>query len=137
MLDRWIQQAIRHLLPSMYELQFSDSSFVFRPKCSAHDALRQLSQWVSKGNTWVVDLDLEKYFDTVNHDRLLNRLSKDIGGKRVLRLVGQYLRAGLLQEGIVTQRKQGTLQGGPLSPLLSNLVLAALDKEFEKRGHCI
>lgn len=135
-LDRWIQQAILQVLTSIYEPQFSDSSFGFRPKRSAHDAIRQSSRYVSEGKQWVVDLDLEKYFDTVNHDRLLHRLSQEITDKRVLRLIGQYLRAGLLQDGIVTQRQQGTPQGGPLSPLLSNLVLDELDKELERRGHC-
>ena len=133
--DRWIQQAIGQVLTPIYEPQFSDNSFGFRPKRSAHDAIRQCSQYVSEGKVWVVDLDLEKYFDTVNHDRLMRRLSQDITDKRVLRLIGDYLRAGLLQEGIVSQRQQGTPQGGPLSPLLSNLVLDELDKELERRGH--
>ncbi len=134
-LDRWIQQATLQVLTPIYEPQLSDSSFGFRPGRSAHDAIGQSSQYVSEGKRWVVDLDLEKYFDRVNHDRLMHRLSQDITDKRVLKLIGEYLRAGLLQDGMVSQRKQGTPQGGPLSPLLSNLVLDELDKELERRGH--
>lgn len=134
-LDRWIQQAILQVLTEIYEPQFSDNSFGFRPKRSAHDAIKQSSRYVADGKCWVVDIDLEKYFDTVNHDRLMQRLSKDIQDKRVLKLIRHYLQAGLMQDGIVTQRRQGTPQGGPLSPLLSNLVLDELDKELEQRGH--
>ncbi|GLS26933.1 reverse transcriptase domain-containing protein [Marinibactrum halimedae] len=97
--------------------------------------MKQSSQYVAEGKSWVVDLDLEKYFDTVNHDRLMHRLSLDIKDKRVLKLIRRYLQVGLLQDGVVQSREKGTPQGGPLSPLLSNLVLDEFDKELEKRGH--
>lgn len=134
-LDRWIQQAIAQVLTQIYESHFSNSSYGFRPKRSAHDALKQASIYVKSGKVYVVDVDLEKYFDSVNHDRLMSRLSKEIGDKRVLKLIRQYLTADLLQNGLVEQRQKGTPQGGPLSPLLSNIVLDELDKELEKRGH--
>ena len=134
-IDRWIQQAIAQVLTGIYEPQFSASSFGFRPGRGAHDALRQAQGFVESGKTWVVDLDLEKYFDTVNHDRLMARLSRDIKDKRVLKLIRRYLQAGVLQNGVVRDRQQGTPQGGPLSPLLANIVLDELDKELERRGH--
>ena len=134
-IDRWIQQAIAQVLTGIYEPQFSASSFGFRPGRGAHDALRQAQGYVDSGKTWVVDLDLEKYFDTVNHDRLMARLSRDIKDKRVLKLIRRYLQAGVLQNGVVRGRQQGTPQGGPLSPLLANIVLDELDKELERRGH--
>ena len=134
-IDRTIQQALLQALTPIYEPQFSEGSYGFRPKRSAHDALKQASAYVESGRHWVVDLDLEKYFDTVNHDRLMYRLSRDIKDKRVLSLIGRYLRAGLLQDGVVLDRQSGTPQGGPLSPLLSNIVLDELDKELESRGH--
>lgn len=134
-LDRGIQQAIAQVLTAIYEPQFSASSFGFRPNRSAHDALKQAHQYVESGKTWVVDIDLEKYFDTVNHDRLMARLARDIQDKRVLRLIRRYLQAGLLQNGVIIERQQGTPQGGPLSPLLANIVLDELDKELERRGH--
>jgi RNA-directed DNA polymerase len=134
-LDRWIQQAIAQVLTAIYEPQFSASSFGFRPNRSAHDALKQAQQHVASGRAWVVDIDLEKYFDTVNHDRLMARLARDIEDKRVLKLIRRYLQAGLLQSGVIIDRQQGTPQGGPLSPLLANIVLDELDKELERRGH--
>jgi RNA-directed DNA polymerase len=134
-LDRWIQQALAQVLTPIYELQFSDSSYGFRPNRSAHDAVKQASAYVKSGKGYVVDVDLEKYFDSVNHDRLMARLSKTIVDKRVLTLIRRYLRADLLQNGVVEARQKGTPQGGPLSPLLSNIVLDELDKELEKRGH--
>lgn len=134
-LDRGIQQAIAQVLTAIYEPRFSASSFGFRPNRGAHDALKQARQYVESGKTWVVDLDLEKYFDTVNHDRLMARLSLDIEDKRVLKLIRRYLQAGLLQNGVIIDRQQGTPQGGPLSPLLANIVLDELDKELEQRGH--
>ena len=134
-IDRWLQQAIAQVLTGIYEPQFSASSFGFRPGRGAHDALRQAQGFVASGKTWVVDLDLEKYFDTVNHDRLMARLSRDIKDKRVLKLIRRYLQAGVLQNGVVRGRQQGTPQGGPLSPLLANIVLDELDKELERRGH--
>lgn len=135
-LDRWIQQAIAQVLTPLYEPHFSNSSYGFRPKRSAHDALKQASAYVKSGKVYVVDVDLEKYFDSVNHDRLMSRLSKAINDKRVLTLIRRYLTADLLQNGLVEQRQKGTPQGGPLSPLLSNIVLDELDKELERRGHC-
>ena len=134
-LDRWIQQAIAQVLMPMFDPHFSNSSYGFRPKRSAHDALTQASAYVKSGKVFVVDVDLEKYFDSVNHDQLMSRLSRDIKDKRVLRLIRRYLTADLLQNGLVEQRQKGTPQGGPLSPLLSNIVLDELDKELEKRGH--
>ncbi len=134
-LDRWIQQAIAQVLTPIYEPHFSNSSYGFRPKRSAHDAIKQASAYVKSGKVFVVDVDLEKYFDSVNHDRLMSRLSQDIKDKRVLKLIRRYLTADLLQDGLVEQRQKGTPQGGPLSPLLSNIVLDELDKELEKRGH--
>lgn len=134
-LDRWIQQAIAQVLTPLYEPHFSNSSYGFRPKRSAHDALKQASAYVKSGKVYVVDVDLEKYFDSVNHDRLMSRLSKAINDKRVLTLIRRYLTADLLQNGLVEQRQKGTPQGGPLSPLLSNIVLDELDKELERRGH--
>ncbi len=135
-LDRWIQQAIAQVLTPLFEPHFSNSSYGFRPKRSAHDALKQASAYVKSGKVFVVDVDLEKYFDSVNHDRLMSRLSEAIKDKQVLKLIRAYLTADLLQNGLVEQRQKGTPQGGPLSPLLSNIVLDELDKELEKRGHC-
>ncbi|MCE2597451.1 group II intron reverse transcriptase/maturase, partial [Motilimonas cestriensis] len=112
-----------------------NSSYGFRPGRSAHHALVQASQYVRSGLGYVVDIDLEKYFDTVNHDRLMYRLSRDIEDKRVLKLIRQYLQCDLMRNGVSEQRQQGTPQGGPLSPLLSNIVLDELDKELERRGH--
>ncbi len=134
-MDRWIQQAIAQVLQPIFDPGFSGSSFGFRPGRSAHDALRQASDYVKSGRCWVVDLDLEKYFDTVNHDRLMHRISEGIDDKRVLKLIRQYLQAGLLQNGVIMTRQKGTPQGGPLSPLLANIVLDEWDKELEKRGH--
>ena len=133
--DRLVQQAIHQVLERHYDPHFSRSSYGFRPGRSAHDALRQSAQYVKEGREWVVDIDLEKFFDKINHDRLMQRLSKGIGDKRVLRLINAYLKAGLMSEGIVEQRTSGTPQGGPLSPLLSNIVLDELDRELEARGH--
>ena len=134
-IDRMIQQALSQVLTEIYDPGFSESSYGFRPGRSAHNALKQASRYVESGKIWVVDLDLEKYFDTVNHDRLMYRLSRDIKDKRVLRLIRKYLQAGLMQDGVLTKRQSGTPQGGPLSPLLSNIVLDELDKELENRGH--
>ena len=133
--DRLIQQAIQQELIRYYDPIFSESSYGFRPGRSAHQAIRQASKYVTEGKEWVVDIDLEKFFDKINHDRLMQRLSKGIGDKRLLRLVRAYLNAGMMNEGLVEQRTAGTPQGGPLSPLLSNIVLDELDKELEKRGH--
>jgi len=133
--DRLIQQAIHQELNRYYEPIFSESSYGFRPGRSAHQAIEQATKYIQEGKEWVVDIDLEKFFDKINHDRLMQRLSKGIGDKRLLRLIKAYLQAGVMDEGLLEQRTAGTPQGGPLSPLLSNIVLDELDKELERRGH--
>lgn len=134
-IDRLVQQAIHQVLTLRYERIFSENSYGFRPKRSAHQALTQAGEYVKRGNDYVIDLDLEKFFDQVNHHRLMWLLSKRIGDARVLKLIHRFLKAGLLQGGLMSQRIKGTPQGGPLSPLLSNIVLDELDKELERRGH--
>lgn len=133
--DRFIQQAIHQVLSIYYEPHFSEHSYGFRPGRSAQQAITQADRFVSEGKEWVVDIDLEKFFDKINHDRLMQRLRKGIGDHRMLRLIHQYLKAGLMADGLIEQRTAGTPQGGPLSPLLSNIVLDELDKELERRGH--
>lgn len=133
--DRIVQQAVAQAIMPRYERVFSDSSYGFRPNRRAHDALRRGSAYVAEGYSTVVDLDLSKFFDRVNHDRLMARLARDIGDGRVLRLVLAFLKAGLMQNGVCRSREEGTPQGGPLSPLLANVVLDELDKELERRGH--
>ena len=132
--DRLIQQALHQVLSVGYERIFSESSYGFRPKRSAHDGLHQAAEYVSAGKSWVVDLDISKFFDEVNHDRLMWLLSRRIGDKRVLKLIHRFLKTGLMLGGIESQRVKGTPQGGPLSPLLGNIVLDELDKELERRG---
>ena len=133
--DRLVQQAISQVLSRRYEPIFSEHSYGFRPGRNAHQALRQGSGYVAEGYRHVVDLDLEKFFDKVNHDRLMWTLGTRIGDRRVLILIGRFLRSGMMQDGLLSQRLQGTPQGSPLSPLLSNIVLDELDKELEVRGH--
>lgn len=133
--DRLIQQAIHQILSQEYEPRFSQHSYGFRPGRSAHDAVKAAQGHIEAGNRWVVDIDLAKFFDTVNHDRLMARMKSDIADKRVLRLVNDYLKAGVMVNGVVMETAEGTPQGGPLSPLLSNIVLDELDRELEKRGH--
>jgi RNA-directed DNA polymerase len=133
--DRLIQQAIHQELSRYYEPLFSESSYGFRPGRSAHQAIEQASKYIQEGKEWVVDIDLEKFFDKINHDRLMQRLSKGIGDKKLLRLINAYLKAGMMDDGLIEQRIAGTPQGGPLSPLLSNIVLDELDKELENRSH--
>ena len=133
--DRLIQQAMHQVLSEEYEPKFSEHSYGFRPGRSAHDAVRKAQGYVGDGNVWVVDMDLAKFFDRVNHDRLMSRLKRDIEDKRVLWLVNQYLKAGVMVNGVIVERYEGTPQGGPLSPLLSNIVLDELDWELERRGH--
>ncbi len=133
--DRVIQQAIAQILGGLFEPQFSVNSHGFRPGKGAHDALKQASEYVKSGSVWVVDMDIEKFFDQVNHDILMNKLSKRIGDKRLLRLIRRYLTTGIMQDGLSSVRQEGTPQGSPLSPLLSNIMLDELDKELEKRGH--
>ena len=133
--DRFIQQAIYQELSPYYEPYFSENSYGFRPGRSAHQAIEQASTYIKEGKEWVVDIDLENFFDKINHDRLMQRLSKGIGDKRLLRLINAYLKAGMMEGGLSEQRITGTPQGSPLSPLLSNIVLDELDKELERRGH--
>lgn len=134
-LDRLIQQAVYQELGPMFEPGFSASSYGFRPGRSAHQAVEAARRAVTEGRRWVVDIDLAKFFDRVNHDILMSRLARKVKDKRVLHLIRSYLQAGLFEGGIVTQRVEGTPQGGPLSPLLSNILLDELDKELEKRKH--
>jgi RNA-directed DNA polymerase len=134
--DRLIQQAVHQVLQPVFEPQFSESSYGFRPGRSAHQAVRQARSYVAEGRRWVVDMDLEKFFDRVNHDILMSRVARKVRDKRVLGLIRRYLEAGILAEGLVRPRSEGTPQGGPLSPLLSNILLDDLDKELERRGHC-
>jgi group II intron reverse transcriptase/maturase len=132
--DRLVQQAILQMLTPLYDPTFSSSSYGFRPGKSAHQALEAAKEHVASGREWVVDLDLEKFFDRVNHDLLMGRLAKRIEDKRLLRLVRRYLEAGVMLNGVVMEREEGTPQGGPLSPLLANILLDDLDKELERRG---
>jgi len=132
--DRLVQQAIHQILEKRYDPIFSASSYGFRRGKSAHAALAQAGEYVKSGLSYVVDIDLAKFFDEVNHDRLLKRLSQRIGDKQLLQLIGKYLRSGMFRGGLTNQRIKGTPQGSPLSPLLSNIVLDELDKELERRG---
>src|ERR1041385_4956375 len=134
-IDRLLQQALHQVLSPLFEPHFSASSYGFRPQRSAHQAVLKARQYVREGRRWVVDIDLEKFFDRVNHDILMSRLARRIKDKRVLRLIRRYLQAGMMSNGLTTVRREGTPQGGPLSPLLSNSLLDELDKELERRGH--
>ncbi len=134
-LDRFIQQAVALALTPLFEPLFSARSYGFRPGRSAHDAVRQAQAYVQEGYDWVVDIDLEKFFDRVNHDMLMARVARVVRDKRVLKLIRAYLESGVMVEGVVMGTEEGTPQGGPLSPLLANILLDDLDKELEKRGH--
>jgi RNA-directed DNA polymerase len=134
-LDRFIQQAVMQVLQGQWDPSFSQHSYGFRPGHSAHQAVAAAQQYVAEGYRWVVDIDLEKFFDRVNHDRLLAAVAKRVKDKRVLKLIRAFLNAGVMEHGLVSPTDEGTPQGGPLSPLLSNLVLDELDRELEKRGH--
>jgi RNA-directed DNA polymerase len=134
-IDRLIQQALHQVLSPLFEPNFSESSYGFRPNRSAQQAVLKAREYVREGRRWVVDIDLEKFFDRVNHDVLMSRLARQIKDKRVLRLIRRYLQAGMMSGGLTTARREGTPQGGPLSPLLSNILLDELDKELERRGH--
>ena len=134
-LDRLVQQAILQVLEPILDPTFSESSYGFRPKRSAHQALKKAQEYVKEGYEIVVDMDLEKFFDRVNHDILMSRLAKRIRDKRLLKIIRSFLEAGMMKEGVCMRRREGMPQGGPLSPLLSNLLLDDLDKELEKRGH--
>ena len=133
--DRLIQQALHQVLSPIFEPGFSDSSYGFRPGKSAHQAVKAAQKYVAEGRRFVVDIDVEKFFDRVNHDLLMTLLSKKLGDGRMLRLIRRYLEAGMMAEGTVSPRMEGTPQGGPLSPLLSNILLTELDRELEGRGH--
>lgn len=133
--DRLIAQALLQVLQPYYETVFSDNSFGFRPDRSPHQAVLRARSYVEEGYRWVVDMDLEQFFDRVNHDILMSRLAKRIGDKRILRLIRRYLQAGIMTDGVVSARTEGQPQGSPLSPLLSNILLDDLDKELERRGH--
>ena len=134
-MDRMIQQALLQVLTPIFDPTFSEDSYGFRPGRSAHQAVLRAREHVEAGYAWVVDLDLAKFFDTVQHDVLMSRVARRVKDKRVLRLIGRYLRAGMMEGGLVLPRVEGTPQGSPLSPLLSNTLLDELDKELERRGH--
>jgi group II intron reverse transcriptase/maturase len=134
-LDRMIQQALLQVLTPIFDPTFSDGSFGFRPGRGTHDAVRRAREHMAAGYRWVVDLDLEKFFDRVNHDVLMARVARQVKDKRVLLLVRRFLQAGMMEGGLVSPRTEGTPQGGPLSPILSNVLLDELDKELERRGH--
>ena len=132
-LDRFIQQAVLQVLQRRWDRTFSDSSFGFRPGRSAHQAVARAQQYIVQGHGWVVDLDLEKFFDRVNHDKLMGQIAIRVEDRRLLKLIRAFLNAGVLENGLVSPSVEGTPQGGPLSPLLSNLVLDQLDRELERR----
>ena len=134
-LDRFIQQAMLQVLQKYWDETFSEASFGFRPGRSAHQAVQQAQKHVSSGLQYVVDIDLEKFFDRVNHDVLMGLVAKRTNDKRILKTIRAYLNAGIMADGLVQARDEGTPQGGPLSPLLSNVMLDVLDKELERRGH--
>ena len=134
-LDRFIQQAVMQVLQRRWDRTFSDHSFGFRPGRSAHQAVARAQQYIAEGYGWCVDFDLEKFFDRVNHDKLMGQVAKRVADKRLLKLIRAFLNAGVMENGLVGPSVEGTPQGGPLSPLLSNLVLDELDRELERRGH--
>jgi RNA-directed DNA polymerase len=134
-LDRFIQQAVMQVLQRQWDRTFSDYSYGFRPGRSAHQAVAKAQQYIAEGRGWCVDLDLEKFFDRVNHDKLMGQIAERVGDKRLLKLIRAFLNAGVMENGLVSPSVEGTPQGGPLSPLLSNLVLDELDRELERRGH--
>ena len=134
-LDRFIQQAVMQVLGGKWDATFSEHSHGFRPQRSAHQAVAKAQQYIAEGNRWVVDLDLEKFFDRVNHDRLMAAIARRVTDKRMLKLIRAFLESGVMENGLVSPVDEGTPQGGPLSPLLSNLVLDELDRELERRQH--
>ena len=134
-LDRFVQQAVQQVLQKQWDPTFSEHSYGFRPERSAHQAVAQAQQYIAEGYGWCVDFDLEKFFDRVNHDKLMGAVAKRVGDKRLLKLIRAFLNAGVMEDGLVSRSVEGTPQGGPLSPLLSNLVLDELDRELERRGH--
>ena len=134
-MDRFVQQLLLQVMTPIYEPQFHETSYGFRPGRSAHDAVRTARQYAAEGRDWVVDIDIAQFFDHVNHDLLMGRIGKTIRDKRVLKLIGKLLRAGALIEGVAVRDEEGTPQGGPLSPLLANIYLDDLDRELVSRGH--
>jgi RNA-directed DNA polymerase len=134
-LDRFIQQAILQVLQPRFDPTFSEHSYGFRPGRSAHDAIKAAQRFIQEGRSWVVDVDLERFFDRVNHDVLMGRLAKRVKDKRLLGLIRRCLEAGMMADGVVMERHEGTPQGGPLSPLLANVLLDEVDRELEERGH--
>jgi RNA-directed DNA polymerase len=134
-LDRFVQQAVMQVLQRKWDRTFSDHSYGFRPGRSAHQAVEAAQQFIAAGYRWVVDLDLEKFFDRVNHDKLMAKIAERVSDNRLLKLIRTFLRAGVMEGGLVNPVDEGTPQGGPLSPLLSNIVLDELDRELERRGH--
>ena len=134
-LDRFIQQAVMQVLQHQWDRTFSNHSYGFRPGCSAHQAVAAAQQYITAGYRWVVDLDLEKFFDRVNHDKLIAKIAERVSDKRLLKLIRAFLRAGVMEGGLVSPTDEGTPQGGPLFPLLSNIVLDELDRELGRRGH--
>src|SRR5450756_1421644 len=134
-LDRFVQQAVNQVLQRQWDPTFSEHSYGFRPGRSAHQAVAQAQQYIAEGHAWCVDLDLEKFLDRVNHDKLMGQIAKRVEDKRLLKLIRAFLNAGVMENGLVSPSVEGTPQGGPLSPLLSNLVLDELDRELEGRGH--
>src|SRR6185369_5821436 len=134
-LDRFIQQAVMQVLQRRWDPTFSEHSYGFRPGRSAHQAVTKAQQYIAEGYGWVVDLDLEKFFDRVSHDKLMGRIAKRVEDKRLLKLIRAFLNAGVMENGLVSPSVEGTPQGGPLSPLLSNIVLDELDRELQQRGH--
>src|SRR5271165_4248711 len=133
-LDRFIQQAVMQVLQGRWDRTFSEHSYGFRPGRSAHQAVEQAQKYIAEGYRWVVDMDLEKFFDRVNHDRLMAKIAERVGDKRMLKLIRTFLTAGVMENGLVNPVDEGTPQGGPLSPLLSNIVLDEFDRELERRG---
>jgi RNA-directed DNA polymerase len=134
-LDRFIQQAMLQVLQEEWDSTFSEHSYGFRPGRKAHQAIAAAQKHLKEGYAWVVDMDLEKFFDRVNHDKLMSEVEKRVGDRRVTRLIRRYLEAGVMEGGSLSETIEGTPQGGPLSPLLANLLLDELDRELEKRGH--
>jgi len=134
-LDRFIQQLLLQVLQPLFDPTFSEHSHGFRPGRRAHDAVREAQRYIQEGRRWVVDVDLEKFFDRVNHDVLMGKLENRVADRRVLRIIRRYLEAGMMADGVVVERHEGTPQGGPLSPLLANVLLDDVDKELERRGH--